>query len=77
MFQLLGYTLRPDVGYPLDAWRCEQTLGIFKDLVTFHGEQPLWAEFWICGGESPGAERAGAAPNLGVPATPAAAARAA
>lgn len=47
MYQLLGYSLRPGVGYPLDAWRCEQTFSIFKDLVTFHGEQPVWAEFWI------------------------------
>lgn len=47
MFQLLGYSLRPGVGYPLDGWRCEQTFTIFKDLVTNHGEQPIWAEFWI------------------------------
>ncbi len=47
MFQLLGYSLRPGVGYPLDAWRCEQTFSLFKDLVTNHGEQPVWAEFWI------------------------------
>ncbi len=47
MYQLLGYSLRPGVGYPLDAWRCEQTFGIFKDGVTNHGEQPVWAEFWI------------------------------
>jgi len=62
MFQLLGYTLRPGVGYPLDAWRCEQTFGIFKDLLTFHGEQPLWAEFWIlwrriAGGLTEGAQK--------------------
>jgi molecular chaperone DnaK (HSP70) len=47
MFQLLGYTLRPGAGYPLDAWRCEQTFTIFKDLLTHHAEQPVWAEFWI------------------------------
>lgn len=47
MYQLLGYALRPGVGYPLDAWRCEQTFSIFKDLVTHHGEQPIWIEYWV------------------------------
>lgn len=47
MFQLLGYSLRPGVGYPLDPWRVEQTFTLFKDLLTHHGEQPLWMEFWI------------------------------
>ncbi|MGV3621684.1 MAG: Hsp70 family protein [Archangium sp.] len=47
MFQLLGYSLRPGVGYPLDDWRVEQTFTIFKDLLTNHGEQPIWIEFWV------------------------------
>ncbi len=47
MFQLLGYSLRPGVGYPLDPWRVEQTFTLFKDLLTNHGEQPIWMEFWI------------------------------
>ncbi len=47
MFQLLGYSLRPGAGYPLDAWRCQQTFGIFKDSVTHHQEAPVWAEFWV------------------------------
>jgi hypothetical protein len=47
MFQLLGYSLRPGVGYPLDPWRVEQTFTLFKDLVTHHVEQPLWLEFWV------------------------------
>ncbi len=47
MYQLLGYALRPGVGYPLDAWRCEQTFGLFKESVTNHGEQAVWAEFWV------------------------------
>ncbi|MEW6433095.1 MAG: Hsp70 family protein [Myxococcota bacterium] len=47
MYQLLGFSLRPGVGYPLDAWRCEQTFGLFKELVTHHGEQAIWAEFWV------------------------------
>lgn len=47
MFQLLGYSLRPGVGYPLDDWRVGQTFTIFKDLLTNHGEQPIWIEFWV------------------------------
>lgn len=47
MFQLLGYSLRPGVGYPLDPWRVEQTFTLFKELLTHHGEQPIWIEFWI------------------------------
>lgn len=47
MFQLLGYSLRPGVGYPLDDWRVSQTFTIFKDLLTNHGEQPIWLEFWV------------------------------
>ena len=47
MFQLLGYSLRPGVGYPLDPWRVEQTFTLFKELLTHHAEQPLWTEFWI------------------------------
>jgi hypothetical protein len=47
MFQLLGYALRPGLGYPLDAWRCEQTFAVFKDLVTNNGDQAVWAEFWV------------------------------
>ncbi len=47
MFQLLGYTLRPGVGYPLDDWRCTQTFSIFKELVTHHAEQAIWAEFFV------------------------------
>ncbi|MBX7115329.1 MAG: hsp70 family protein [Myxococcaceae bacterium] len=46
-FHLLGYALRPGVGYPLDAWRAEQTFSLFKDAVQHHGEQASWAEFWI------------------------------
>ncbi|MFT3706970.1 MAG: Hsp70 family protein [Archangium sp.] len=47
MFQLLGFALRPGFGYPLDTWRVEQTFTIFKDLLTNHGEQPIWIEFWV------------------------------
>jgi hypothetical protein len=47
MLQLLGYTLRPGFGYPLDAWRCEETFRLFKELVTHHHESPVWAEFFV------------------------------
>jgi len=47
MYQLLGYALRPGIGYPLDSWRCEQTFSLFKESVTNHGEQAVWAEFWV------------------------------
>ena len=46
-FQLTGYSLRPGFGYPLDAWRCEQTFLLFGDSVKFHSEQPIWSEFWV------------------------------
>jgi uncharacterized protein YjeT (DUF2065 family) len=46
-FQLAGYTLRPGFGYPLDPWRAEQTFKLFKDLVQYHQEKPLWIEFWV------------------------------
>lgn len=47
-FHLLGYALRPGTGYPLDAWRCEQTFALFKEGLTHHPEAPNWAEFWVC-----------------------------
>ena len=47
LYHLLGYALRPGFGYPLDAWRCQETFKLFKDLVTAHQEAPVWAEFWV------------------------------
>jgi len=46
-YQLLGYTLRPGFGYPLDDWRCEQSFRLFQEGVSFHSEQPNWNEFWV------------------------------
>ena len=46
-YQLLGYTLRPGAGYPLDDWRCEQTFRLFGENVKFQSEAPVWSEFWI------------------------------
>ena len=45
--QLLGYTLRPGFGAPLDEWRSDQTFKLFTDQVEFHREKPNWNEFWI------------------------------
>ncbi|MBI3185076.1 MAG: hsp70 family protein [Myxococcales bacterium] len=46
-FHLLGYSLRPGFGYPLDAWRCEQTARLFSELVQNHSEKAVWIEFWV------------------------------
>lgn len=46
-FQLLGYTLRPGFGYPLDDWRCEQSFKLFAEAVQFHSEKAVWKEFWV------------------------------
>ncbi len=46
-FQLTGFSLRPGFGYPLDEWRAEETFKLFADLVQFHGDKPVWIEFWV------------------------------
>jgi molecular chaperone DnaK (HSP70) len=46
-FQLLGYTLRPGFGYPLDEWRAERSVELFKPGVHFFKEKPVWTDFWI------------------------------
>jgi hypothetical protein len=46
-FQLLGYSLRPGFGYPLDEWRCEQTFRLWGEGIKNHAEQPIWSEFWV------------------------------
>jgi hypothetical protein len=46
-FQLLGYSLRPGFGYPLDEWRCEQSARLFSENVQATKEKPVWTEFWI------------------------------
>lgn len=46
-FQLLGFSLRPGFGYPLDEWRAEQSFALFPQLVTHHQEKAVWSEFWI------------------------------
>ena len=46
-FQLLGFSLRPGFGYPLDEWRAEQSARLFPESVTFHKEKVVWTEFWV------------------------------
>ena len=46
-FQLIGYTLRPGFGYPLDDWRCEQSAKLFPEGLQFHSDKALWKEFWV------------------------------
>ncbi|HSB67898.1 MAG TPA: Hsp70 family protein [Candidatus Methylomirabilis sp.] len=46
-YQLLGYTLRPGFGYPLDDWRSQQTARLFGEGVQYHKEKPVWIEFWV------------------------------
>ena len=45
--QLLGFTLRPGFGYPLDEWRCDQTFRLFAEGVQAAKEKPVWNEFWV------------------------------
>ncbi len=47
-YQMMGYSLRPGFGYPLDEWRCEQTFPLFREGVVHPtAGQPLWNDFWI------------------------------
>ncbi|HEY2383426.1 MAG TPA: Hsp70 family protein [Terriglobia bacterium] len=45
-FQLVGYTLRPGFGYPLDDWRAEQTATLSPGIQA-HNDKRVWTEFWI------------------------------
>jgi molecular chaperone DnaK (HSP70) len=45
-FNLVGYTLRPGFGYPLDEWRVGQLVGIYDQGVQFVPEAQNWSEWW-------------------------------
>ncbi|HJL17474.1 MAG TPA: Hsp70 family protein [Sandaracinaceae bacterium LLY-WYZ-13_1] len=45
-FNLVGYTLRPGFGYPLDEWRVKQLWEIFAQGVQFVPEAQNWSEWW-------------------------------
>ena len=44
---ILGFTLRPGFGAPLDSWRVEQTFSLFAQGLTHHKEAAVWAAWWI------------------------------
>ena len=46
-FNLVGYTLRPGFGYPLDRWRVNELWGLFAAGVQFMPEAQNQAEWWI------------------------------
>jgi hypothetical protein len=45
-FNLVGYTLRPGMGYPLDEWRVKQLVSILDEGVQFVPEAQNWSEWW-------------------------------
>jgi molecular chaperone DnaK (HSP70) len=45
-FSLVGYSLRPGFGYPLDDWRVSQLFGIYSHGLQFVHETRNWAEWW-------------------------------
>lgn len=45
-FNLVGYSLRPGFGYPLDDWRIKQLFPIFEQGVQFAPEAQNWSEWW-------------------------------
>ncbi|MCB9623968.1 MAG: hsp70 family protein [Sandaracinus sp.] len=46
-FHLVGYTLRPGFGYPLDEWRIKQLVAeVLKGSVQFVPEAQNWSEYW-------------------------------
>jgi molecular chaperone DnaK (HSP70) len=44
---LVGYTLRPGVGYPLDDWRVKETWRLFNAGVVHDKDDPCRLEWWI------------------------------
>lgn len=46
-YHLVGYTLRPGFGYPLDDWRVKQLVAeVLKGGVQFVPEAQNWSEYW-------------------------------
>ncbi|MCA9602540.1 MAG: hsp70 family protein [Myxococcales bacterium] len=46
-FNLVGYTLRPGFGYPLDDYRIGELWSVWKDGVQYAPDAQNWAEWWI------------------------------
>ncbi len=47
-FNLLGYTLRPGFGYPLDEWRIQQLWPLYQQGLQFNKENQSWSDWWTC-----------------------------
>ncbi|MEO5733236.1 MAG: Hsp70 family protein, partial [Rubrivivax sp.] len=45
-FNLVGYSLRPGFGDPLDAWRVSQLWELFGPGIAHSGESQQWSEWW-------------------------------
>lgn len=45
-FSLLGFCLRPGLGYPLDDWRVEQVWKFYAPGLQFINETQNWTEWW-------------------------------
>jgi molecular chaperone DnaK (HSP70) len=45
-FSLVGYTLRPGFGDPLDAWRMEQMWELFGPGIAHSHDPQQWSEWW-------------------------------
>jgi hypothetical protein len=45
-FNLVGFSLRPGFGYPLDDWRIKQLAPLFEQGVQFAPEAQNWSEWW-------------------------------
>jgi hypothetical protein len=43
---LVGFTLRPGYGYPLDEWRVARIAEIYDQGVQFAPEAQVWSEWW-------------------------------
>ncbi|MFN5746421.1 MAG: molecular chaperone DnaK, partial [Methylococcaceae bacterium] len=59
---LVGFSLRPGFGYPLDDWRVEQIFSLYQQGLQFVNESQNWAEWWtlwrrIAGGLNPLAQQ--------------------
>lgn len=47
-FNLVGYTLRPGFGYPLDEWRIQQIWPLYQQGLQFAKESQSWSHWWTC-----------------------------
>ncbi|OUD15683.1 Hsp70 family protein [Thioflexithrix psekupsensis] len=45
-FNLVGYCLRPGLGYPLDDWRMEQLWPLYAQGVQYATQAAVWMEWW-------------------------------